>query len=453
MTAPLLITGGRILDPGQGIDRVGDLFIEKGKVAQLGNEGSIPARQDYVVVAAHGMIVSPGFIDLHCHLREPGFEDKETIATGTRAASRGGFTTVCCMPNTEPPIDTPATVEYVLTKAKAEGSVRVLPIGCITQGRRGEKLAEMEKLARAGVVGFSDDGRTVANSRLMRNALEYSLLFGLPVIEHCEDAEISSKGVMNEGWVAFRLGLEGIPAAAEEIIVARDIALAEFTGAWLHVAHVSTAGSVELIQRAKEKGVKVTAEVTPHHLTLTEEKVIGYDTNAKVNPPLRTRKDIDALVQGLRAGIIDAIATDHAPHTSVDKQCEFAEAASGISGFETALGSLLALVHAGQLDLMTLVSKLTVEPARILQKKDSKSTLPLEHPAPRNMGTFKVGAPGDVTIFDPQAEWMVAPQEFASKGKNTPLAGCLLRGKVVATIAGGKIVHTASHFKARAKVS
>jgi dihydroorotase len=426
----LLISGGRIIDPYQGIDMVGDLLIVEGKVAWLGAPGLAPSQQGYSVLPARGMVVSPGFIDLHCHLREPGFEEKETVATGTKAAARGGFTTICCMPNTFPPIDTPAIVEYIKSKAVKEGVVQVFPVGCITKGQQGEELVEMGGLAEAGVVAFSDDGKSVANSQLMQRALEHSRLFDLPVIDHCEDTSLTEGGVMNEGALAVRLGLRGMPAAAEATIVERDIALAQLTHAKLHIAHVSTAASVELIRHAKEKHLKVTAEVTPHHLTLTEERVIGYDTNAKVNPPLRTEKDTEALLQGLKEGVIDAIATDHAPHTIQDKAGEFDLAAFGISGLETALGVLLNLVHQGRLDLVALVSKLTAEPARIVggNKNDG-------------LGTLKVGAPGDVTIFDPDSEWVVNTDLFASKGKNNPWAGCLLKGKVMATVVGGEVVY------------
>jgi len=424
----LLISGSRIIDPCQGLDRVGDLLIIDGKINWIGNPGSAPQQQEYTVIPARGMVVSPGFIDLHCHLREPGFEEKETIATGTRAAARGGFTTVCCMPNTDPPIDTPATAEYIKSKTIKEGVVRVFPIGCITRGQLGEELAEMEGLAKAGVVGFSDDGKSVANSQLMRRALEYSHANDLPIIEHCEDASLSADGAMNEGHLAARLGIKGIPAAAEEAIVDRDIGLAELTASRLHVAHVSTAISVDLIRRAKEKGIRVTAEVTPHHLTLTEERIMDYGTNAKVNPPLRTEKDKEALLQALKDGVIDAIATDHAPHTIQDKAYEFNKAAFGISGLETALGVLLGLVHQGRLDLLTLISKLTTEPARVL-------------PLLQNLGTLKVGAPADVVIFDPDLEWVVNPDTFTSKGKNSPWAGCTLKGKVMATILGGEVVY------------
>ena len=454
MIAPntLLISGGRIIDPSQGIDLVGDLLISEGKIASVG--GAATAPDGCPILRAQGLVVAPGFIDLHCHLREPGFEDKETIATGTRAAAKGGFTTICCMPNTEPSIDTQATVEYVIKTARESGVVRVLPIGCISKGRKGKELAEMGELAQAGVVGFSDDGSPVADSRLMRHALEYSRAFGLPVIDHCEDLALTEEGTLNEGWVAIRLGLRGMPDAAEEIVVARDLALAELTGARLHIAHVSTAGSVELIRRAKAKSIVVTAEATPHHLTMTDEWVMGrrgspdssdsfgvplrdiggsitYDTNAKVNPPLRTNGDIQALRDGLRDGTIDAIATDHAPHTIVDKLCEFGLAAFGISGLETALGSLMALVHSGHLDLSLLISKLTVEPARII-KRDG---------LPPDLGTLKIGAPGDVTLFDANLEWEVNPDAFLSKGKNTPLAGRVLKGKVMATVVGGDLAY------------
>ena len=436
----LLIVGGRIIDPSQGIDMVGDLFIAEGSIARVGRNKEATPSEPCPVLHAKGMVVCPGFIDLHSHLREPGFEEKETIATGTLAAARGGFTTVCCMPNTQPPIDSEAAVEFIQSKADAEGAVRVLPIGCITKGRRGEEMVEMGELAEAGVIALSDDGNPVRDSRLMRYALEYSRLFDLFIIDHCEDTSLSEGGMMNEGWVSTRLGLKGIPAAAEDTMVARDIALAELTGGRVHIAHVSTAGSVDLIRRAKDKGIAVTAEVTPHHLTMTDERVMGYgwenkkasplplscyDTNAKVNPPLRTERDLQALVEALKEGVIDAIATDHAPHTDVDKMCEFDLAAFGISGLETALATVFALVHRGEIDLMTLLSKLTFEPAKILRKSE--------------MGTLKVGAAGDVTIFDLDAEWIVDPSAFASKGKNTPLAGCLLKGKVMATIYGGDI--------------
>jgi len=426
---PLLIQAGHIIDPSQGIDETGSLLITKGKIAWLGRGEAVPPHPDYDILPAHGLIVCPGLIDLHCHLRQPGFDEKETIATGTRAAARGGFTTICCMPNTNPPLDNQATIEYVKSKTTTEGVVRVLPIGCISRGRKGQELADMAELVSAGVIGFSDDGDPAANSLLMRQALNFSRDVDLPIIDHCEDKALTEGGQMNEGIISASLGLHGMPAAAEEIIVYRDLALGQLTGGQLHIAHVSTEGSVELIRRAKEKGIRVTAEVTPHHLTLTEEMVIGYDTNAKVNPPLRTSRDIQALVQGLKENVIDIIATDHAPHAEADKLNEFALAPFGISGLETALGSLMSLVHDGQLTLADLISKLTCQPARIIGNKYGK------------LGMLAIGAPADVTIFAPDMDWVVDTAAFASKGKNTPLAGSRLKGKVIATIFHGKLVY------------
>jgi dihydroorotase len=426
---PVLVQNARIIDPSQKIDQTGSLLIDDGKIAWLGKGGQKPPVNDFLVIKAENLIACPGFIDLHCHLRDPGFEEKETIATGTLAAARGGFTTVCCMPNTEPPIDNQAAVDYVKQKASDEGSIRVLPIGCITRGRKGETLAEMGELAQAGVVAFSDDGNSVMNSRLMRQALDYSRAFGLPVIEHCEDKVLTDGGQMNEGIISTRLGLPGIPAAAEVSIIARDIALTELTGARLHVAHVSTAGGVELIRAAKLKGIRVTAEVTPHHLTLTDARVMGYDSNAKVNPPLRTATDIQALIRGLQDNTLDAIVTDHAPHTEVEKLCEFAYAPFGISMLETALGMLLGLVQEGKIDINLLISKLTCEPGRIIRSDYGR------------LGTLAVGGQADVTLFDPEREWVVDPRNFASKGKNTPLAGTKLRGKVMATFYRGNPVY------------
>jgi dihydroorotase len=429
MIKPLLIKGGHIISPGQGIDETSDLIISEGKILGLGSsQASLPG-SDYDVLNAEGLIVCPGFIDLHCHLRQPGFEEKETISSGSRAAARGGFTTICCMPNTNPPLDSQAAIDYVKSVAASEGVVRVLSIGCISKGSKGKELAEMGELAEAGVVAFSDDGQPLRSSRLMRQAMEYSLAFSLPIIDHCEDTALSEGGQMNEGIIATKLGLSGIPAAAEESIVARDLALAHLTGARLHIAHTTTEGSVELIHRAKEKGIRVTAEVTPHHLTLTEERVIGYNTNAKVNPPLRTKRDIVALIQGLNDGVIDVIATDHAPHTENDKLSEFALAPFGISGLETALGSLMSLVHSGELSLSLLIAKLTNGPAKIIGTGYGK------------LGTLEVGAPAEITIFDPDLEWLVDASDFTSKGKNTPLNGEKLKGKVMATIYHGKFVY------------
>ena len=440
----LVIKGGRIIDPGQDVDRIADLLVEDGVI--LGLDQQIAPPDGAEVIDAMGLVVCPGFVDVHCHLREPGYEDRETIATGTRAAARGGFTTVCAMPNTNPAMDSWATVEFVLEKARNEGAVRVLPIGCVTKGSRGKELAEMGELAQAGVIGFSDDGEPVADSNIMRQALSYSSSQGLPIINHCQVPELFEGGCINEGWVSNRLGLKGIPASAEEIMVARDITLAELTGGRLHLAHISAAGTLELVRRAKEKGLNVTCEVTPHHLTLSEEAVLGdqsldmsgpfdpltpraYDTYAKVNPPLRGSPDVEAMVQGLRDGIIDFVATDHAPHNRVHKLCTMDEAAFGISVLETALGSLMSLVHGGEITLPLLVEKLTVAPARFLGRSD--------------LGTLKEGAPADITIFDPDSEWVVDADSFASRGKNTPLDGVALKGQVVATIVGGEVRYAA----------
>ncbi|MDP6511307.1 MAG: dihydroorotase [Dehalococcoidia bacterium] len=427
MNHRLLISGGRLIDPASGHDAPADLLIEDGHIAWVG-PGAPPQELD-AILDATGLVVAPGFVDLHCHLREPGYEEKETIATATRAATRGGFTTVCAMPNTNPPTDSAAIIDFIKEKARTKGVVKVLPVGCISKGRRGQELAEMAAMAAAGAVAFSDDGSPVSDPRLMRHALEYSLSFGLPIMEHAEDEALSRDGAMHEGEVSLRLGLRGIPAAAEEAAVARDIALARLTGAKLHLCHISTAGAMEMVRRAREEGLPVTAEVTPHHLTLTHEQVLApvpYDTSAKVNPPLRAPQDVRALVDGLRDGVIDAIATDHAPHTAMDKLVEFDFAPPGISGLETALGALLALVHSGEMDLMTLVTRLTTGPAKVIG-----------HP----LGSLTVGLPADVVLFDPTREWVVDPTAFASRGRNTPLAGRALRGKVMATLAQGVLAY------------
>ncbi len=440
----LWIINGRLVDPSQGVDGPSNLRIVDGRVEDLGQivpPVDLPAER---LIDAQGKIVCPGFVDVHVHLRQPGYEDKETIATGTRAAAAGGFTTVVAMPNTKPTVDTNADVEFVLETARREGVVRVFTTGTVSKGQKGEELSELGEMAEAGAVAFTDDGHVVANPKLMRHALEYSRMLGRPVAQHCEDPGLVAGGYMHEGRISALLGLRGIPAASEESIVARDVALSRLTGGHVHFQHVSAAGSVELIRAAKAEGLPVTAEVTPHHLLLTEDWVAGgkwaspsvlerwgriatqpYDTNTRVAPPLRSEADAAALLGALKDGLFDAIATDHAPHTVVDKECEYGMAANGISGLETALGALMTLVHRGELDLATLIRYLTVEPARLMK-------LPY--------GTLQKGAPADVTIFDPNAEWTVEPERFLSKGRNTPLAGVTLRGKVWATLVGGKVV-------------
>ena len=440
---PIAIKGARVLDPARGMDEVTDILVRDGRIAAVENMPAGLAPEGCRVIEAEGLVASPGFIDLHCHLREPGFEYKETIATGSRAAARGGFTSVCCMPNTDPPIDNAAVVDLIWRRAREEAAVRVYPIGCITKGRQGRTLADMEELAAAGVVAFSDDGDPVADPNLMRLALAYSADLGLPVTNHCQEHSLSAQGVMAEGAVATRLGLRGIPAAAEDVMMARDISLAELTGGRLHLAHLSTGGAVPLLRQAKERGVRVTAEACPHHLTLTDHWVLSggdeevesagaraYDTNAKVYPPLRGREDVDALIDGLAAGVIDCIATDHAPHDLVSKQVTFQEAAFGISVLETALGSSLRLVHSGRMTLNDLVERMTVGPARVLG------------PPFQPLATLEPGTPADIVLFDPNLEWVVEPPYFASKGKNTPLQGAVLKGSVAATIVEGKIVYS-----------
>ncbi|MCK4863342.1 MAG: dihydroorotase [Dehalococcoidales bacterium] len=435
MANALLIRGGRIIDPGQEIDKTGSLLIKEGKIAWLGD--GTPPDADYDVLDADGLIVCPGFIDLHCHLRQPGDEEKETIATGTRAAAKGGFTTVCCMPNTNPPLDNESMISYVKTVAANESPIRVLPIGCVTLGRKGEELVDMSELEMAGAIAYSDDGAPVSSPEVMRRALEYSRDFHRPIIDHCENLFLTQGGQINEGVVSLELGLRGIPATAEELFIQRDLDLARETGGHIHIAHVSTEGSVELIRAAKEEGVPVTAEVSPHHLTLTEEAVLKFNTYAKVNPPLRTERDTLALLRALNDGVIDIVATDHAPHTASDKDCEFTQAAFGISGFETALGNLAGLILNSELSLNTLVAALTIGPARILGYE--------------KLGTLEVGAPADVTIFDLHREWVVDAAQFVSRGKNTPLDGQTLKGKVMVTLYLGQPVYMDESLKIEAR--
>jgi dihydroorotase len=422
----LLIINGRVVDPSKGFDEVADIFIEDGKIASLakGGKGRNRNAKDAEVFDAAGMYVLPGLIDMHTHLREPGFEHKETIRTGTMAALRGGFTTVCAMPNTNPVNDNAGITEFVLSKADSEGNARVLPIGAITKGQRGEELAELCMMKRAGCVAFSDDGRTVANPLVMRMALQYAKGIGALIISHAEDPQLSESGTMNEGTLSVSMGLAGSPSVSEEIAVFRDIALAEYTGGRIHIAHVSAEGSVRIIRQAKGRGVNVTAETCPHYFSLTEEAVAGYNTNARVNPPLRTQRDVEAVKEGLRDGTLDVIATDHAPHTLSEKTREFDSAPPGISGIETALSLSLRLVREGTLTLSQLVRKLTAAPAGILGI---------------DRGALKAGSEAELCIVDPAREFKVEAAELISKGKNTPFDGWLLKGAVVATFFKGRL--------------
>ena len=437
MAANVLIKGGRIIDPSQSVDEISDLLVTDGIITEIKTSIDRPRNSD--VFNAEGKVVCPGFIDLHCHLREPGEEYKETIQTGTAAAAAGGFTTVCAMPNTVPTMDNQSVVEYVLKKAKETAQIRVLPIGSVTIGRKGKQLSEMSELAELGVIGFSDDGDPVEDPNIMRQALSYSAGLNLPIINHCEVPSLAKGTSMNEGWVSNRLGLKGMPNSAEEVMVARDLSLAELTGGHIHIAHASTVGTLNLMKAAKARGIKGTCEVTPHHLTLSEGLVMGptedsfvplshnaYDTNAKVNPPLRNQSDVSAMVEGLQNGTIDVIATDHAPHNEVDKTTTFQDAAFGISVLETAFGSLMTLVDNGHIDIATLIKKLTADPAKFLGMA---------------IGNLKKGSNADITVFDPSETWIVNSQTFLSKGKNTPIEGTLLKGKIKATFYKGRKIY------------
>jgi dihydroorotase len=433
----IFIQNGHIIDPSQGIDGIGDILIEDGKIKEIitkskeqiaksGEQKFQPPELDIRTINAEGMLVLPGLIDMHVHLREPGFEYKETINTGTLAAVKGGFTTVCCMPNTFPVNDNASVTEFIKRKASQEGHCTVLPIGAITKGQKGEELAEIGTMKKEGCIAFSDDGNPVMSSLIMRRALEYSKAFGVPVISHCEDLTLSEDGVMNEGLMSVTLGLKGIPVEAEQIMIFRDILLAELTGGKLHIAHVSTEGSVTLIRNAKKRGVQVTAETCPHYFSITEEAVSGYNTNAKVNPPLRTKRDVEAIREGLRDGTIDVIATDHAPHHRDEKLRAFDMAPFGISGLETAMSLSLQLVEEGILTMNQLIEKMTLNPARILQI---------------NKGSLKEGSDADVVIVDTNKEFTVQSDQFVSKGKNTPFEGWMTKGTPVLTVCKGKIIY------------
>ena len=422
---PIVIAGGHIIDPGRFVG-IGDLLIDKEKIVAVGAGISVPSGT--LTIQAGGKLVLPGFVDLHVHFREPGFEYKETIQSGSAAAVAGGFTTVCCMPNTSPINDNQAVTEFIMERAKLAGLANVLPVGAITKGSEGKELAEIGDLRRSGCVAISDDGKPVMNSLVMRRAMEYALAFDLTVVDHCEDLHLAEGGSMNEGLVSTELGLQGIPAAAEDVMVARNLSLSELTGARLHLAHISTAGSVRMVREAKNRGIHVTAEACPHHFLLTEELVRGYNTDAKMNPPLRTWTDVQAIKEGLRDGTIDVIATDHAPHATQEKQQDFAEAPFGIVGLETAFALTMGLVEEGVLSLEEAVKKLTTAPSAAFSLKK---------------GTLAVGADADVVIVDQHKQWEVDPSKFRSKSRNTPFAGWKVKGRVNTTIVGGRVVFEA----------
>jgi dihydroorotase len=429
MSRAVLLRGGRVIDPSQELDQVSDVLIVGEKIEavgpRVGNETA--GRDDLETIDCAGRIVCPGFIDVHCHLREPGREEVETIATGARAAAAGGFTAVCAMPNTDPVTDNQAAVGFISRQASRANAARVYPIGAISVGQRGEALAEFGEMVAAGAVAVSDDGKPVVSAHLMRTALEYARTFGIPVADHCEEPTLAAGGAMNEGIVSARLGLKGIPSEAEEIMAIRDILLARRTGGHIHLCHMSTRGSIELIRWGKDRHINVTAEVCPHHLSLTEDAVEGYNTNAKMNPPLRTADDVAAVQQGVRDGTIDLIATDHAPHHYDEKEREFADAPNGIIGLETALAvNITWLVAPGIIDLPTLINRMSCAPARVFRLPG---------------GTLRRSSDADVTVFDPTVSWVVEPARFKTKGRNTPYAGQTLQGRARCTIVGGVVVH------------
>lgn len=427
MSRDLLLKGGRLVDPSQGHDAIGDVLLRDGKVEAFG--GALGAPDGAEVLDCTGLVVAPGMIDVHVHLREPGREDVETIRTGAHAAVAGGFTAVCAMPNTRPVTDNQATVGFVKRQGEAAGFARVYPYGAISLSQKGETLAEMGEMITAGAVAFTDDGYPVQSAQLMRTTLEYARTFGVPVAEHCEDMSLAHSGSMNEGAVSARLGLKGIPDEAEEIYVIRDILLAKRTGGHIHLCHMSTKGSVELIRWGKERGINVTAEVCSHHISLTDERVGQYDTNAKMNPPLRNDEDVQALQEGLADGTIDLLVTDHAPHHYDEKEREFADAPNGIVGLETALGvNCTWLLHRGVLSLSAMIDSMSCKPAKVFGLPG---------------GTLRPGSLGDVTVFDPSRQWTVDPTTFKSKGRNTPYAGVALTGQARYTVVGGRLVYRA----------
>jgi dihydroorotase len=420
----LLFHGGKIVDPSQGIEKVADLLVDRRRVIGV---GKMKVRKTWEVVEARGLIVAPGFIDMHVHLREPGREDKETILTGCQAAAAGGFTSVACMPNTQPVNDNEAITRFILERARQADLVNVFPVGAISRGLAGEEMAEIGAMCRAGVVAVSDDGNGVQNHQLMRRVFEYTKLFGIPVIDHCEDQSLASGGAMNESSMSTRLGLRGISRTAEELHVARDIMLGRITGGRVHIAHVSTRESIWHIREGKKQGVSVTCEATPHHFTLTDRGIHNYDTNYKMNPPLREPEDVEAVLEGLADGAVDCIATDHAPHTRIEKDATFEEAANGIIGLETAVPLMWErLLRSGRISLSRLVELCSLNPSRILR---------LER------GTLQEGAVADVTVIDPDVEVTIDVESFKSKSRNSPFHGWVLHGAPVLTVVGGRIVH------------
>jgi dihydroorotase len=425
MTRPVLLQGGRVIDPSRGFDQVADVLIQDGKIAATGSGLGTPDGADVRNVS--GLVVAPGLVDVHVHLREPGNEDEETVASGARAAVAGGFTAVCAMPNTDPVTDNQAAVGFIVRQSVRAGLARVYPIGAVSVGQKGEQLAEFGEMVGAGAVAVSDDGKPVVSGHLMRTALEYARTFGIPVADHCEEPTLAAGGAMHEGIVSARLGLKGIPAAAEEIMVARDILLAELTGGHVHLCHMSTRGSTELIRRAKERGLAVTAEVTPHHLTLTDAACERYDTHAKMNPPLRERADVDALRAALKDGVIDCVASDHAPHAYDEKEAAFDEAPFGIIGLETAFAVLhTELVQGGGLTLPALLARMSTTPARLFHLPG---------------GTLTPGSSADVCVLDVVTPWVVRAADLHSKSRNTPFTGRELVGRAAVTLVAGRVVH------------
>jgi dihydroorotase len=419
----ILLKGGRVVDPSAGMDSAADILIKEGKIADAGKNLKASGAR---TIDCEGKIVLPGLIDMHAHFRQPGREDEETFTTGARAALRGGFTSVLCMANTSPPVDNKGVVEYIYSESKKTGLANIYTVGAVTKGLEGKELTEIGQIYEAGAKALSDDGRPVMNAELMRRALEYAKMFGLPVISHCEDLDLSKNGVMNEGFISTRMGLKGVPRAAETIMIMRDIELAQLTGSRVHIAHVSAKESVELIRQAKKKKINVTCETCPHYFTLTEEAVLGFNTNAKVNPPLRTKEDVEAIKKGLADGAIDAIATDHAPHSGEEKDVEFDFAASGMIGLETALSLVYAeLVKKGVLSWSGAAERMSLNPARILGLE--------------RKGSLKAGRDADITVFDPEVNWVVEAKGLESKSKNTPYMGMKLNGAAQLVIVGGKV--------------